>query len=88
MTQTEYEDKEYELKMYISDKFRDIQMQANSLKNVEDITKTKQTLTKISDFIQEIHRGYSSLESLYHEDITDEQDDNDDFNGDLNLTQF
>lgn len=78
MTRTEYEEKEYELKMYIADKFRDIQMQANSLKNVEDATKVKLTLVKISDFIQEIQRGYGSLESLYHEDITEEQDNDDD----------
>lgn len=79
MKRTEYEEKEHELIMYIADKFRDIQMQANALKNVEDEVKVRQTLVKISDFVEEIYKGYSSLEDLHHEDVDDSVDNEDDY---------
>lgn len=75
MTQREIDDKVYELKMYIADKFRDIQMQSQALKNVEDETKTLQTCLKISDFVTEIQRAYGSLEELAHEEPEEEPED-------------
>ena len=77
MKRTEYEEKEHELIMYIADKFRDIQMQANALKNVEDEVKVRQTLVKISDFVEEIYKGYNSLEDLHHEDVDDSVNEED-----------
>ena len=82
MTEGQIEDKIYETKMYISDKFRDIQMQAQSLKNVEDEEKVKQTLTKIRDFVDEVFRGYGTLEELDHE--IPEEESSDDDNGFFN----
>lgn len=75
MTQKEIDDKTYELRMYISDKFRDIQMQSQALKNVEDETKNLQTCVKISDFVAEIQKAYGSLEELAHEEPEEEPQD-------------
>lgn len=76
MTQKELDIKIYEIKSFVSDKFRDIQMQSQALKNVEDETKIMQTLTKISDFITEIKRGYDTFNSLIREDVEEEEEDN------------
>jgi hypothetical protein len=73
MTQRELDDKMYEMRSFIADKFRDIQMQSQSLKNVEDEVKVLQTLTKINDFTDEIRRGYGELDALYHEDVDEEE---------------
>lgn len=78
MTIKELEDKKFETSMYIADKFRDIQMQANSLKAVEDEEKVKITITKIVDFCEEVRRGYSELESLNMEDPVDDTDEDED----------
>jgi len=78
MTLQELETKTYELKSYIADKFRDIQMQANSLKNVEDEDKVLITLAKLTDFITEIRRGYSNIALLYQEEIEEEIEETDD----------
>ena len=78
MTRREYDDKEYEIKSYIADKFKDIQMQALSLKNVEDETKVRQAFVKINDFIDEARRSYGDLEALSHEDVVEETEDSDD----------
>mgnify|MGYP006967218005 CR=1 FL=1 len=79
MTLREIEDKQFEVSMYIADKFRDIQMQANSLKSVEDEVKVKSTITKIVDFCEEVRRGYAELESLSMEDPVEETDNNNGF---------
>ena len=68
MTLKEIENAQFETRMFIADKFRDIQMQANSLKNVEDQSKALLTLTKITDFVEEIRRGYSNLDTLDREE--------------------
>lgn len=68
MTQQELDSKIYDTKVYIADKFRDIQSQASALKNVEDESKVKQTLTKITDFAADIFRAYGTLEELFHEE--------------------
>ena len=81
MSRRDYDDKEYELKSHIADKFKDIQMQANSLKNVEDETKVRQTFIKINDFIDEARRAYGDLEALAHEDVIEEEDTTDDYCG-------
>lgn len=62
MKQHELEDKTYEIRSYIADKFRDIQSNATLLKNVEDEIKVKQILGKISDYSEEILRGYRQLD--------------------------
>lgn len=80
MTQREIDAKVYEMKSYIADKFRDIQMQAQTLKNVEDETKALNTLTKISDFTGEIRRAYGSLEDMSHEDIEEEPEEDNSYN--------
>ena len=65
MTERELETKIYDMKSFIADKFKDIQMQAQSLKNPdEDQMKILSILTKISDDISDIKRGYSDLEEL------------------------
>lgn len=81
MTIKEQEDQIFETQMYIADKFRDIQMQANSLKAVEDEDKVKITLTKIVDFCEEIRRGYNTLEELKFVDPVEENNDDEEYNG-------
>lgn len=78
MTQKEIDTKVFELRMYIADKFRDIQMQSQSLKNVEDEVRVKQTLVKISDFVNEIQSAYRELSDLQHEEA-DEPEEEDSF---------
>ncbi len=78
MTVQQIENEKFEVKMFIADKFRDIQMQSNSLKNVEDTSKVHQTLTKIVDFVEEVRRSYSRLETLDMEEP--EEENNDEFN--------
>lgn len=79
MTQQEIDDKVFELRMYISDKFRDIQMQSNSLKNVEDEVRNKQTLVKIDDFINDIRTAYSNLSDLQCEEAEEPEENDDDY---------
>jgi len=62
--QSELDEKIYEVKSFIADKFKDIQMQSQSLKYVESEVKVKQTLIKIQYAIADIHRGYDELEKL------------------------
>jgi hypothetical protein len=62
--QSDLDEKIYEVKSFIADKFKDIQMQSRSLKNVESEVKVKQTLIKIQDAITDIRRGYDELEKL------------------------
>lgn len=79
MTISQIEDKMFELRSYIADKFRDIQMQSQALKNVEDEAKNRITLTKINDFVEEILRGYGELEALYHEEPDEETPDDNEY---------
>lgn len=78
MTQKEIDTKIFEMRMYIADKFRDIQMQSQSLKNVEDEVRVKQTLVKISDFVNEIQSAYRELSDLQCEEA-DEPEEEDSF---------
>ena len=77
MTKHQLESKIYDTKSYIADKFRDIQGQANTLKNVEDETKVLQALAKISDFTADIQRGYGTLNALLLEEPEDDEDEDD-----------
>jgi len=78
--QSELDEKIYEVKSFIADKFRDIQMQSQSLKYVESEVKVKQALIKIQDAIADIRRGYDELEKLAlitpDQDEPEETDDN------------
>lgn len=74
MTQQKLDSKIYDTKVYIADKFRDIQLQASALKNVEDENKVKQTLTKITDFAADIFRAYGTLEELFREEPETEEE--------------
>lgn len=64
MTQREIENEIYDQKYHIADKFKDIQMQGNALKNPEDEGKNKQTLIKIKDAIDDILRAYAQITEL------------------------
>lgn len=64
MTLQEIEDRDYELRSFIADKFKDIQMQSNALKNPEDEDKNKTTLIKICDAVEDIRRSYGQLLEL------------------------
>lgn len=68
MTQRQIEEKIFEMQSYITDRFRDLQRQANTLKNPEDKTKNIQTLAKISDYSTDIQRSYEILEKLMCEE--------------------
>ena len=73
MTQRELEQKDYELRSFIADKIKDIQMQGNSMKNPEDKTRNLQTLTRIADCISDIKRTYVELERLDGEDPEEDE---------------
>lgn len=85
MKQFEIDEKIYEIKSYIADKFRDIQSNATALKNVEDEIKVKQILGKISDFSEEILRGYREIEDLSFETVDADDEPEDDYNGSVYL---
>lgn len=68
MTQQQIDEKIFEMQSYISDRFRDMQRQANTLKNAEDKTKNIQTLAKMSDYSTDIQRSYELLEELMREE--------------------
>ena len=70
------EDKKFELKNYIADKFRDLQLQSQSLKIVEDEVKNLQTLSKMVDFINEVRRSYGELSNLEYEEEHLEENEN------------
>ena len=81
MKQHELEEKTYEIRSYIADKFRDIQSNATLLKNVEDEIKVKQILGKISDYSEEVLRGYRQLDELSYETPDEEEQDDTDYDG-------
>lgn len=83
MTQAQIDDKIYETKMYIADQIHNIVLQAEYLKmkTAEDEIKVKQTLTKITDFAEEIVRGFGTLEELSREFADEETCDDNDSNG-------
>lgn len=63
MTQKEIDEKIYTFNSYILDKFKDIQGQANALKNV-DKPKNEVVFLKIKDAIADIRKAYDELERL------------------------
>lgn len=73
MTKKEIDDKIYEFSSFIMDKFKDIQTQANSLKNV-DRTKNNIAFAKITDYIADIRNAFDKLDELESE--TPEPEDN------------
>ena len=79
MTLRELEQRDYELRSFIADKIKDIQMQGNSMKNPEDKMRNLQTLTRITDCISDIKRTYAELEQLDGES-PDEEDEDELFN--------
>ncbi len=76
MTRRELEMKDYELRSFIAEKFKDIQMQAQSLKNVEDRDKALRAFAAIDEFIGDAKRTYVELE--YLQDETPEDEENED----------
>ncbi len=74
MTQKQLDNKIYELKSFAADKFKDIQMQAASLKNPEDQMKVNQTMTKITDDIADIRKAFGDIKTLESEVPEDEDD--------------
>ena len=72
MTREEIEEGIFKYRYYIADRIKDIQIFANSMKNVEDIPKNKQTLLKISDAIADIRNSYGELEELLYTEPDDE----------------
>lgn len=63
MTQKQLDDKIYNYHTFILDKFKDIQAQANSLKNV-DKPKNDIAFAKITDFIADIRSAFDKLDEL------------------------
>lgn len=63
MTQKQIDEKMYNYNTFILDKFKDIQAQANSLKNV-DKPKNNVAFAKITDNIADIRNAYEKLEEL------------------------
>lgn len=76
MTQGQIDEKIYEMQSYITDRFRDIQRQANTLKNADDKTKVIQTLAKISDYSTDIQRGYEIWDKLMQEESEEPDETN------------
>ena len=63
MTQKQLDDKIYNYHTFILDKFKDIQTQANTLKNV-DKPKNDIVFAKITDFIADVRAAFEKLEEL------------------------
>lgn len=64
MTKSQIDRKRFDLHCFISDKFKDIQMQAAALKNPEDQTKDNQLMTKIADDIADVRRAFGDITEL------------------------
>lgn len=64
MTQAEIDKKMFELNNFIADKFKDMQMLTQTLRNPEDVLKSNQTMTKITDSIADVRRAYSDISAL------------------------
>lgn len=79
MTQKELDEKIYSYNSYILDKFKDIQGQANSLKNV-DKPKNEVAFCKIKDFIADIRKAYDELEKLAVTSVEEEVKEDDGYN--------
>lgn len=75
MTQKQLDNKIYELKSFVADKFKDIQMQSASLKNPEDQMKSNQTMTKITDDIADIRKAFGDIKVLESEVPEEDEDD-------------
>lgn len=75
MTQKEIDEKLYEYNSFVTDKFRDIQAQANTLKYV-DRQKNEVVFAKISDFIADIRHVYDKIEELERETPDAEEEEN------------
>lgn len=74
MTQRDIDEKTSDWLNIIADKFKDMQMQSQALKNPEDETKNNVILTKISDDIADIRRAFGEINVLENT-IPDEEDD-------------
>lgn len=57
----------------LADKTKDIQMQAQSIKNPEDESKNTQIFMKIKDAIDDMTRAYNELRNLDSEIVEEEQ---------------
>lgn len=75
MTQKQIDDKKYNYQTFILDKFRDIQSQANSLKNV-DKPKNEVAFAKISDYIADVRNAFDKLSELEYAVPEPEEEDN------------
>lgn len=75
MTQREIDEKISNWRNIISDKFKDMQMQSQALKNPEDETKNNIILTKISDDIADIRRAFGEVKVLGNTIPDEEEDD-------------
>lgn len=73
MTQREIERKKEEYVSVLADKTKDIQMQAQSIKNPEDESKNTQIFMKIKDAIDDMTRAYNELRNLDSEIVEEEQ---------------
>lgn len=73
MTQREIERKKEEYVSVLADKTKDIQMQAQSIKNPEDESKNTQIFMKIKDAIDDMTRAYNELRNLDSEFVEEEQ---------------
>jgi hypothetical protein len=74
MTRQELDEAIFKRQYYIADSFKDIQMAANTLKNVEDETRNLQNLMKIKDAVEDIKRTYYELDDLIYAE-PDEEDE-------------
>lgn len=72
MTQKEKEEKRYSTIASIEGVFKDIQTQANTLKNPEDAVKMPVVLQKIKDGIADAVRLYDILREIEEEPVTEE----------------
>ena len=73
MTQREIERKKEEYVSVLADKTKDIQMQAQSIKNPEDESKNTQIFMKIKDAIDDMTRAYNELRNLDSEIVEEEK---------------
>lgn len=73
MTQKQIDEKKYNYSTFVLDKFKDIQTQANTLKNV-DRPKNEVAFAKITDFISDIRNALDKLEELDCEEPEPEED--------------
>lgn len=73
MTQKQIDEKKYNYSTFVLDKFKDIQVQANTLKNV-DRPKNEVAFAKITDYIADIRSAFDKLEELDREEPDIEED--------------